>query len=283
MIKQRYVIQVAVLSLVLGFISTAWGAVWGDINGDSRIGLEETIHSLQVVAGIKTYIDKSFLIGEWEYQNSENQYRMRVEWDDIGERFEGTLTKQGQLSEYVGFTLGELCWIVVPTDDPKVLTEQQKWRTGANGVSTSYEWRNGTIKLEECTNNELITPNGKFLRVTETVHTSSAQLFLTGEWESQDLDNHYRMRVELNEKKQRFEGFLSKQGQLSEHVGFTLEELCWIATPTVDENVLMEQQKWRTGANGISTGYEWRNGTIDLTECSDNKIVNSSDRSFLKN
>lgn len=53
MITSRYFIQIAVFSLILGFVSTAWGAVWGDINGDGKIGPEEAVYALQVAAGAK--------------------------------------------------------------------------------------------------------------------------------------------------------------------------------------------------------------------------------------
>ncbi|MCI5129615.1 MAG: hypothetical protein D3907_14270, partial [Candidatus Electrothrix sp. AUS3] len=53
MITSRYFIQTAVFFLILGLFSTAWGAVWGDINGDGKIGPEEAVYALQVAAGTK--------------------------------------------------------------------------------------------------------------------------------------------------------------------------------------------------------------------------------------
>jgi hypothetical protein len=53
MITSRYFIQTTVFFLIFGFFSTSWGAVWGDINGDGKIGPEEAVYALQVAAGVK--------------------------------------------------------------------------------------------------------------------------------------------------------------------------------------------------------------------------------------
>ncbi|MCI5125264.1 MAG: right-handed parallel beta-helix repeat-containing protein [Candidatus Electrothrix sp. AR5] len=54
MIKIRYIFQAAVFFLVLSISSVAWATVWGDINGDGKIGLEEAVYALQVASGTKT-------------------------------------------------------------------------------------------------------------------------------------------------------------------------------------------------------------------------------------
>ncbi|MCW5212473.1 hypothetical protein VU04_06150, partial [Desulfobulbus sp. TB] len=53
MITSRYTFQAAFLIFILTLTSTAWGAVWGDINGDGKIGPEEAIYALQVATGAK--------------------------------------------------------------------------------------------------------------------------------------------------------------------------------------------------------------------------------------
>ncbi|MCI5219065.1 MAG: hypothetical protein D3914_07700 [Candidatus Electrothrix sp. LOE2] len=53
MIKTRYLFQAAILIFTLSLTATAWGSVWGDINGDGKIGPEEAVYALQVAAGVK--------------------------------------------------------------------------------------------------------------------------------------------------------------------------------------------------------------------------------------
>ncbi len=54
MIKRCYAFQaVIIFFLILSSTSIAWGGVWGDINSDGKIGLEEAVYALQVASGIK--------------------------------------------------------------------------------------------------------------------------------------------------------------------------------------------------------------------------------------
>ena len=105
----------------------------------------------------------AFLIGEWESQTPGNHYRMRVAWDTPNKQFRGYLTKQGQMSENVGFQLGELVWTAVPSGE-RMFTEQQKWRYGANRIPSDYQWRNGTFDVERSSPDHLVSLQ-EFMRV----------------------------------------------------------------------------------------------------------------------
>jgi len=100
--------------------------------------------------------------------------------------------------------------------------------------------------------------------------------FLIGEWECLTPGNHYRMRVDWDSSNKQFRGYLSKQGQTSENVGFRLGELVWTAEPS-GEHIFNERQELRRGANGIPSGYEWRNGNFDVERSSLDHLVSSQE------
>jgi hypothetical protein len=87
------------------------------------------------------------LIGEWEATLPGNMYRLRITWNDKKGRYEGILTHNGEASAYVGFAVGEFTYEATPTSDVSILEEQGMWRFGANGVSTSSEWRPSILNL----------------------------------------------------------------------------------------------------------------------------------------
>jgi hypothetical protein len=105
----------------------------------------------------------AFLIGEWECLTPGNHYRMRVDWDSPNKQFRGYLSKQGQTSENVGFRLGELVWIAQPSGEHTFI-ERQEWRNGANGTSSSYQWRNGNFSVERSSQDHLVSSQ-EFMRV----------------------------------------------------------------------------------------------------------------------
>jgi hypothetical protein len=105
------------------------------------------------------------LIGMWEAQLPNNAYHMKVSWNEGLQRYEGVLIKNGYLSQSVGFSLGELVWTGTLTDNQSKLIEQQKGRWGVNGVSTGFQWSNGTINLDSSSSNELVTSTARFRRI----------------------------------------------------------------------------------------------------------------------
>ncbi len=52
--KVGRIFQFGLICLVLSYASLSWSGLWGDINGDEKIGLEEAVYALQVASGIKT-------------------------------------------------------------------------------------------------------------------------------------------------------------------------------------------------------------------------------------
>jgi hypothetical protein len=108
-----------------------------------------------------------FLIGEWECLTPGNHYRMRVGWDSPSGQFRGYLTKQGLAMEDVGFKIGEHMWIAEPINE-RTLVERIKFRRGANGVSSDYQWLTGNVNLEQSARDRLLGTNSllpEFMRV----------------------------------------------------------------------------------------------------------------------
>src|SRR5665811_1186736 len=96
------------------------------------------------------------------------------------------------------------------------------------------------------------------------------QINLLGTWEDTRQDNHWQMEVTYNQTLNQYEGKLKKQGVISQFVGFSIDELIWTASPTTNPEQLKEQQKWRTGSNGVSIGFYWQEGVVYLNTSTEN-------------
>lgn len=94
------------------------------------------------------------LIGEWQAQIENNNFSFSVNWDKEQALFKGILTKQGEASQNVGFTIGEVFYTAELTNTSGTLAEKTEWRSGINGVSSSVEWRPSTTNINTWT-----TPN----------------------------------------------------------------------------------------------------------------------------
>ncbi|EDN67041.1 secreted protein [Beggiatoa sp. PS] len=108
-----------------------------------------------------------------------------------------------------------------------------------------------------------------------SLNISAQEINLSGIWESSTEDNHWQMEVTWNQTSNQYEGKLIKQGILSELVGFSIDELVWIAIPTSNVEELKEQQKYRYGSNGVSTGFVWRDGIVYLNKSTDYTLITS--------
>ena len=95
---------------------------------------------------------KRLFVGTWEAQVPDNRWQMKVTWNSQANRYEGTLTKQGQASQYVGFSIGELAWTATIIDEHS-MNVQQKYRWGSNGVSNKFQWVSGVVDLDQSTAN----------------------------------------------------------------------------------------------------------------------------------
>lgn len=105
-----------------------------------------------------------YLLGTWKSQIKNNHFEMTVTWNEKENRYEGVLTKQGELSQYAGFSFGELFWTATPTDNPDEIEQQVKYRTGNNGVPISYEWRKGLVDLSRSSDALLVLDFGHFTK-----------------------------------------------------------------------------------------------------------------------
>jgi len=111
---------------------------------------------------------RTIFVGIWQAPFPDNQYRMRVTWNYSTNRYEGVLVRQGQTSQNVGFSIGEICWTAIlegVNGSSEQMTENQAWRTGSNGISTGFEWRIGQINLSSSTATTLVTTTATFRRV----------------------------------------------------------------------------------------------------------------------
>jgi hypothetical protein len=109
---------------------------------------------------------KHIFVGTWEAQISNNRYQMRVTWNSAANQYEGVLTSQGQGSQEVGFSIGELVWTATLAGDLSRMNEKQKWRYTRNGRPAGSEWRDGIVDLDGSTVDNLISST-HFRRVSK--------------------------------------------------------------------------------------------------------------------
>lgn len=100
--------------------------------------------------------------------------------------------------------------------------------------------------------------------------------FLIGEWECLLPGNHFRMRVSWDSPSGQFRGYLTRQGQASEDVGFKIGEHMWIAEP-INERTLVERIKFRRGVNGVSSDYVWLTGNVNLEQSARDRLLGTTD------
>ena len=103
-----------------------------------------------------SYAESINLLGTWEDTNPNNHWHMEVSFNRDLNQYEGRLFKQGAGSQSVGFTIGELVWTAIPITNTNQLDEQQKLRTGTNGVSIGVNWLPGTFSLDKSTDTHLL-------------------------------------------------------------------------------------------------------------------------------
>jgi len=81
--------------------------------------------------------------------------------------------------------------------------------------------------------------------------------------------------VHWNPGTNQYEGILWRQGEGSYKVGFILGEVAWKAKLTNDPRRLHESQMIRTGNNGVSVGFKWLEGELDLDRSNADELVSS--------
>lgn len=108
-------------------------------------------------------------IGKWQAMKANNAYILEVTWNNDSELYEGILIKNGEMSEYVGFQVGELVWKATPDSQSETIIEEHLYRSGVNGVSSGAFWNKGQIYLDKSNCNTMVTTAGKFKRVEEGI------------------------------------------------------------------------------------------------------------------
>lgn len=122
-------------------------------------------HRAALRAGPPSQRAMRFMPGLWQARIDNNGYLMRVSWNANASRFEGRLAGQGNVSQYVGFDMGELVWIAQPTENPDVFIENQKWRWGSHGMSTGSKWMEGSFDYRNSGPTDLVTSFANFRKV----------------------------------------------------------------------------------------------------------------------
>lgn len=115
--------------------------------------------------------DPLAIAGVWQVTNvSDNQYRMAVVWDQVGQVYRGYLTLNGEGSAEVGFRVGELVWRAYLTSDTLVLNSYQLFRYGQNRRSTGQSWVRGKtyVSLEGSSRTMTMYVRGIQIRFSRT-------------------------------------------------------------------------------------------------------------------
>ncbi|MFQ5850565.1 MAG: carboxypeptidase-like regulatory domain-containing protein [Candidatus Binatia bacterium] len=115
-----------------------------------------------------------------------------------------------------------------------------------------------------------------------SVLVKGKKINLEGVWESHDPDNRYQMRVRFNKAKNKYEGFLTKQGKKFKEVGFSIGERIWSARPAEDWSFVATAQKWRWGSGGESYRSEWKSTGLDVDKSADDRLVLADGRVFTR-
>lgn len=99
-------------------------------------------------------ISHQALIGTWPYAGA--GCTISISWNPAENRYEGHLLTLGDINDgatpsaaYVGFSVGELCYLAYPTDNPAILKESVKWRWGLRGTPMHpfEQWREDTVNM----------------------------------------------------------------------------------------------------------------------------------------
>lgn len=87
---------------------------------------------------------------------------------------------------------------------------------------------------------------------------------LAGTWQSQAPNNNYVIRVGWNAATGRYEGVMVRQGNLSARSGLVLGQVCWMASPVINQAYLQgAEQIGQASPVGIARP-RWRQGPVRL-------------------
>jgi hypothetical protein len=101
------------------------------------------------------------------------------------------------------------------------------------------------------------------LAIVSTVARADPAPALVGDWESARPDNAFVMRVSWNQRDQRYDGVLVRQGALSQRLGVQIGELVWTAKLSPNPTLLEILAETRPGA-GPPSGPGWARAGVRL-------------------
>lgn len=101
---------------------------------------------------------------------------------------------------------------------------------------------------------------------------------LVGTWQSQAPNNNYVMRVNWNAATLRYEGVMVRQGYLSAQSGVMPGEVCWIASPVINQPYLQGAEEIRRPSAGGVPRPQWRPGPVRLDPRNPNVLIGGAGR-----
>lgn len=96
------------------------------------------------------YARFNFLQGDWESQDRDDQFQIRITWDPYNKEFVGKMTKLGgKTSAAAGFHLLDTAWRGEPKNDDSF----EEWSQARDGPHKDPFWIVRTIDLNRTSNN----------------------------------------------------------------------------------------------------------------------------------
>lgn len=117
---------------------------------------------------------------------------------------------------------------------------------------------------------------GCFLAFAPAPRAELAPISIVGTWEAEVPGEPFAIQITWNVRTRRFEGALVRENTSTREVGFTLGEVCWIATESNRRGVLSLQEERRVGVQGRSSRVSWQGGTVLLDRSTPYELVTTS-------
>lgn len=96
---------------------------------------------------------------------------------------------------------------------------------------------------------------------------------MTGEWQSTETNNKFKMNVTWDSESEEFYGYLTQNGTASARVGFTIAEHIFTARIIEKPMMLVVIQKYKEGEDGNSTKTVWITQQVDIEKSTQSELV----------